>query len=122
MPNILIIDAIAEYRDNLAEMLGYEGFEISQVQNALLGFAQMALHRPDLILLDLSFPKYDGFTFIEWVRRNRVFARIPIIVISSFNDKVCIERAISSGADEYMVKPVAMTQIIESLRNYFVMA
>lgn len=120
MPSILIIDDVAEFRVNIAQMLEFEGFEVAQADNPVDGFAQMSQQRPDLILLDLSFAGLSGHNFIEWVRHSHVFADIPIIAVSGLQGADDIEAAISSGANDYLVKPVDLAQVIECVQKHLV--
>src|SRR5687768_17234257 len=85
MPTILIVDDMAEFRHNMTQTLQFEGFEVLQADNPVNGFAQMQQHRPDLILIDLSFPGFNGVNFIEWVRRSHEFADTPIIAVSGLS-------------------------------------
>ena len=120
MPSILIIDDMAEFRHNIAEALQFEGFEVMQADNPVNGFAQMSQRRPDLILLDLSFPGLYGVNFIEWVRGSRLFADVPIIAVSGFKDVEHIEESLFAGANDYLVKPITVTEIIESIQKHLI--
>ena len=77
----------------------------------------MAQHRPDVILIDLNFPCFDSVNFINQVRRNFLFANIPIIGISSFGDAAHIKDAIVAGVNDYLVKPFVVTKILDSIQN-----
>ena len=61
--------------------------------------------RPDLVVLDLNLPKKDGHEILEEIRRDAEFAGLPIIVFSSSLDPRDRERALLSGANDYLSKP-----------------
>lgn len=117
MPYILIVDDMTEFRHAIAELLQFEGFEVVEADNPANGFDQLALRRPDLILVDLSFPHFDGVNFIHWVRHNRLCADTPIIVVSGFSDAAHIEKAMASGANDYLVKPFAVAKMLERIQR-----
>ncbi|MEO8608003.1 MAG: response regulator [Chloroflexota bacterium] len=117
MPYILIIDDVVELRHTLAELLGFEGFDVRESENPLDAYACMVQCRPDIIMIDLGFADYDGIDFIRRVRCNPLFATIAIIAISSFSDAVHIAEALSCGANDYLVKPFIATTMLDSIQN-----
>lgn len=62
--------------------------------------------RPDLILLDLKMPEFDGHEFLRVVKKDPRFAHIPIVVLTTSNDKKDIEESYRLQANCYIVKPV----------------
>jgi CheY-like chemotaxis protein len=60
---------------------------------------------PALMLLDLKMPRVSGFEIVSWVRNNRYFSHLPIIVFSDSNEVSDIDRALGLGASDYRVKP-----------------
>jgi DNA-binding response OmpR family regulator len=122
MPSVLIVDDNDNFRHNVAELLQFEGFKVIQAENPVIGFKQMVEYRPDLILLDLGFHGFDGISFINWVRSNHSSATVPIIVVSGFKDAEHIREAISSGANDYLVKPIDIGKMIERIQNQLVSA
>lgn len=68
---------------------------------------------PDLILVDITLPTFDGFYWIHEIRRN---CQAPIIVISAANIDVNITRAIALGADDYLMKPFSTTVLLAKIQ------
>lgn len=68
---------------------------------------------PDLALLDLKMPRVNGFELLAWIRRDAVMCRLPIVVLSSSNHAMDIQRAYDSGANSYLVKPIDFTALVE---------
>lgn len=62
----------------------------------------------DLILLDLSMPKVDGFEVLATVKDSPELSRIPIIVMSANDDNEIIARCLNLGAIDYLIKPIRM--------------
>ncbi len=67
-------------------------------------FQALSEYKPDFILLDLMMPLMDGFQVLEKIRNNPETKDIPVIVLSNRSDKENIDRAISLGALDYLVK------------------
>ena len=74
---------------------------------------------PDVILLDLKMPRINGFEFLEWLRSKGPSGHrfIPVVIMSSSNLKVDIDRAYSLGANSYLVKPVSWALFQERIKT-----
>jgi two-component system, OmpR family, KDP operon response regulator KdpE len=110
---ILVVDDEPEIRRALSTGLGYHGFEVHTVGSGEEGLKQLAAWRPDVVLLDLGLPGVDGF---EVLRRMQAQGRAAVIVVSVMpgeRDKV---RALDAGADDYVVKPFGMEELLARIR------
>ena len=74
---------------------------------------QVALARPDLVILDLGLPDLDG---IEVTRRIREFSAVPILVLSAYGDERRKVEALDAGADDFVTKPFGMAELEARLR------
>lgn len=72
------------YRENIAACV--PGIEIEISRNGYLGLLYLAHNRPDLIILDLHMPGFDGFEFLDIVKRKRDLLDLPILVVSSVKE------------------------------------
>lgn len=61
---------------------------------------------PALILLDLKLPRRSGFEVLDWLKKQPVLARLPVVVLTSSRQSLDINRAYDSGANSYLVKTV----------------
>jgi two-component system, OmpR family, response regulator RegX3 len=107
---ILIVedeDAIAE---PLAEGLRREGYEVDRVAT---GAAALEAAEPDLVLLDLRLPDVDGFTVCRELRSR---TEVPIIVVSARGEEVDRVVGLELGADDYVVKPFGIRELIARIR------
>jgi two-component system, OmpR family, response regulator RegX3 len=100
-------DAIA---GPLVEGLQREGF---LVERAATGEAALAAEAPDLVLLDLRLPDLDG---LEVCRRLRERSRVPIIVVSARGEEVDRVVGLELGADDYVVKPFGLRELIARIK------
>jgi len=80
------------------------GFEVMTAGDGEEALAMLRDFQPDLILLDLIMPRKDGFETLEALKRNPVWRDIPVLVATNLSQKEDIDRAISLGADDYIVK------------------
>ena len=105
MSKILIVEddrMIAESVKNHLETWGYEAVIAEHFQNILEDVTSCA---PDLILLDITLPSYNGF---YWCREIRKLFKMPIIFLSSASDNMNIVMAMDMGGDDFIAKPFDM--------------
>ena len=100
-------DAIA---GPLVKGLGREGFEVTRVAT---GSDALAAEASDLVLLDLGLPDIDGY---EVCRRLRAESDVPIIVITARGDEVDRVVGLELGADDYVVKPFGIRELVARIR------
>ncbi|OJZ72951.1 two-component system response regulator [Mycobacterium paraffinicum] len=73
--------------------------------------------RPDLILLDLNLPKYDGRQLLEKVKSDPDLARIPVVVLTTSSAEEDILRSYKLHANAYVTKPVDLDQFMKAVRQ-----
>jgi DNA-binding response OmpR family regulator len=100
-------DAIAE---PLAEGLEREGFTVERVAT---GTAALTAPEPDLVLLDLRLPDLDGYTVC---RELRARGDVPIIVVTAKGEEVDRVIGLELGADDYVVKPFGLRELVARIR------
>jgi two-component system, OmpR family, KDP operon response regulator KdpE len=113
-PTVLIIDDEPQIRRFLRAGFDLEKFNILEEKTGESGLRAATLRNVDLIVLDLNLPDIDGATVLE---RIRAWSQVPIIVLSvraSDDDKV---RLLESGADDYVVKPFSMAELLARVRT-----
>ncbi len=98
--------------------LGQLGFEILPALGGAQAFRRLAVRRPDLILLDLLMPEMDGFEVCRRIREDPELAQIPIIFLSSADDKGLIVRALESGGVDYVTKPFNQAELVTRVRTH----
>lgn len=110
---ILVVDDDAAIRRALVAELTAAGYEVCEARDGAEGFRVFAQTEPDLVLTDLAMPVADGF---DLVRRAREQGGTPIVVLSvrgSDADKI---RALDLGADDYVVKPFSLAELLARVR------
>lgn len=88
------------------------------LQTAVDGFdagLMVSKFKPDLILLDLMMPNIDGFKICKRIRSNPETEHIGILIITGYNAEENIQKALASGADDYLVKPFKLPDLLQKV-------
>lgn len=115
---LLVVDDQESNIQVVGAALGKLGFEILPATGGTQVFQRLAVRRPDLILLDLLMPDMDGFEVCRRIRENPEWADIPIIFLSSADDKGLIVRALESGGVDYITKPFNQAELVTRVRTH----
>jgi len=99
---IMVIEDDSIIADLVEDSLEKWGYQVRQAENFKNICAQVAQEQPDLILLDINLPFYNGF---YWCREIRKLTKIPIIFLSSADDNMNIVMAMDMGGDDFIAKP-----------------
>src|SRR5881392_2036391 len=114
MAKVLIIgddDVIAQ---GMARHLTASGFDAVGVANGETGLARLRYERPDVCVLDLMLPGIDGWRVIEQARSEGIGT--PIVVVSARGTEHDRVHALEIGADDYLVKPLSMKELVARVR------
>ncbi len=114
---ILVVDDIAETRENLAKLIGFEP-DMTIVASADGG--QQAVEfakreRPDVILMDINMPDMDGITATEIIANT--VPESPIIMMSVQGEQDYLRRSMLAGAREFLVKPFSADELVNAIRH-----
>ena len=110
---VLVVDDEVEIRRALKTGLTDHGFEVEVAASGEEALAAAAAHRPDVVLLDLGLPGLDGFAVLTRLREHSRAAVIVLSVMADERDKV---RALDLGADDYLVKPFGLEELLARIR------
>ncbi len=114
---ILIVDDIADTRENLAKLIGFEpDMEVAGTAGGGQEAVNMAKqHRPHVILMDINMPDMDGITATEII--SNTVPESPIIMMSVQGEQDYLRRSMLAGAREFLVKPFSADELINSIRH-----
>ncbi|MEK7286180.1 MAG: response regulator [Nitrospirota bacterium] len=117
--NVLIVDDTEFYRKVYMTKLLSAGYLTRVATNGLEALKAMMTQKPDLILLDLVMPEMDGFKVLQAVRASPALNKIPIIVFSSKGAPEEIQKALQSGANDFLIKATTTpNKVIEKIESY----
>jgi len=112
---VLVVDDDTFTRTALEEILNFEGHDVLLAENGLIALDLAAARQPDLILLDLRMPVMSGSEFAAAYRATPG-PHAPIVVVTATVDAG--EAAKSIGADGYLAKPFALSELLEILGQH----
>jgi len=114
MSKILIIEDDDVIARGMARHLEAAGFDAVGVANGETGLARLRFERPDVCVLDLMLPGVDGWKVIEHARAEGIGT--PIVVVSARGTEHDRIHALEIGADDYLVKPFSMKELVARVR------
>jgi DNA-binding response OmpR family regulator len=110
---ILVVEDDESVAAGVLEGLTRAGFQASHVGDGAAALAEVRAASPDFVLLDLGLPDMDG---TDVCRAIRALTLIPIIVVSARDEEIDRVLALELGADDYLVKPFGMRELIARIR------
>jgi len=114
MPKVLIIEDDEVIARGMARHLQVAGFDPLWVAKGEAGLARLRFERPDVCVLDLMLPGVDGWRLIEVARSEGIGT--PIVVVSARGTEHDRVHALEIGADDYLVKPFSMKELVARVR------
>lgn len=116
MTTLLVIEDEPDMRESLVTTLGFEGFRVFGAADGSAGLALTRRHNPDLIVCDIQLPGRDGYAVLAAVRADPDLGAIPFIFLTARGEKADQRQGMVQGADDYLVKPVAIADLLAAIR------
>jgi len=110
---VLVVEDDASVADGILDGLAQATVDALHVSTGQAGLDAMSTYQPDLVLLDLGLPDMDG---TDVCRGIRAVSQTPIIVVSARDDEIDRVVALEMGADDYVVKPFGMRELVARIR------
>ena len=114
MGKVLIVEDDAVIAQGMVHHLRAAGFDPLWIDRGELGLTRLRYERPDVCVLDLMLPELDGWNVIERAREEGIGT--PIIVVSARGTEHDRIHALELGADDYLVKPFSMKELVARVR------
>jgi two-component system KDP operon response regulator KdpE len=108
-PVVLVVDDEIQIRRFLRAGLELDGFVVQDAETGADALKAVTLKQPDLVILDLGLPDMDGADVLE---RLRAWSSVPLIVLSVRSNEAEKVRLLERGADDYVVKPFGMAELL----------
>ena len=116
---VLIADDIMILRQGLKAVLEQdEGIEVvALAENGKEAFDKSKVYRPDVVMMDMRMPDYDGEYGIKAIKKE--LPDVKVLVLTTFDDEETVEKAVLSGADGYLLKEMEDEKVIASVKSVY---
>lgn len=115
-PRILVIEDDYANRLLFSDYLTYAGFTVLAIADGQNIDQYLSTFSPSLLLLDLGLPGLDGYQLLERLNPNGKGLPLPVVIVSGYAFQENQRRAIALGASEYLVKPVRLKELVQTIR------
>ncbi len=116
-PVVLVVDDNQQNLELLQAYLEDVDCQAVPARDGLEALEIIAKEPPDLILLDVMMPKMSGFEVCKRIKNNPKTSDIPVIMVTALNEFGDIERAIDSGTDDFLSKPVNKLELLTRIKT-----
>ncbi len=118
MPTILLVEDNSLSSDMLSRRLRRKGYEVLTAADGDEGIAVAQEHLPDLILMDMSLPRKDGWETTKYLKQQDTTKAIPVIALTAHAMSGDREKAMKAGCDEYDTKPVELRRLLTKITRF----
>ena len=115
---ILVVEDTEDNRRILRDLLTRAGFELIEAADGESGVTMATTHRPDLILMDIQLPVFDGYEATRRIRANPDTRAIPIIAVTSYALSGDETKALAAGCSGYVAKPFSPRKILAMVQEF----
>ena len=112
-PRVLVVEDEPVINEAVADRLRAEGFSVEQAYDGPGAVERYAATRPDLVVLDVMLPGFDG---LEVCRRIQAQHPVPVLMLTARDDEADILVGLALGADDYLTKPFRMRELVARVR------
>jgi len=115
---ILVVEDDTILRDLISQKLKKDNYEIVEAIDGEEGLKKAKEEKPDIILLDLILPGIDGFGVLEQIKKDPEIAKIPVVILSNLGQKEEIEKGMSLGATDFLIKAhFTLSEIVVKIKK-----
>ena len=118
---VLIADDNADMRGYLSRILG-QSYRVEAVSDGAAALARIEADPPDLVLTDVMMPTLDGFGLLQAIRADERCRSVPVILLSARAGEEARIEGLSAGADEYLVKPFSVRELLACVASQLQLA
>ncbi len=115
--DVLVVDDDAEINDLVGSYVQIAGFNYRAALDASSALKSVRKSIPALIILDLMLPDMDGFQLCKELRRDKMLAGIPIVMLTAMNREECRKQAEECGVADYLTKPFDPEKLLAAIRK-----
>lgn len=116
--NILVVDDNQDNRELVVKILTLRGHRTTEARDGEEAISKVSEAMPDLILMDISIPKLDGYEVTRRLKSNEAFRAIPVIALTAHAMKGDREKALEAGCDGYISKPINVRELPNQIQPF----
>jgi len=117
LPRILVVEDSPQNRDIVRRYLA-EDYEVLEAEDGEHGVERAIRDTPDLILMDLSLPRLDGWEATRRIKATATHKHIPVIALTAHASREDQARATEAGCNEYLTKPIERDLLIDTIKKH----
>lgn len=114
---VFIVDDEPDLREVLNTLFQQEGYQTILASDGKMALELVKKNVPDIILLDVSMPKMDGFQVLEKLKKDKLTRDVPVIMVSARDGNEDIQQGISHFADKYITKPYDIKKLLTEVEK-----
>ncbi len=114
---ILVIEDEKSLREAISEMLAYEGYDVIQARDGVMGVEKASEDHPDLIICDIAMPGLDGYQVLSKIRQEPQTTLIPFIFLTARVERPSMRQGMELGADDYLTKPFTNAELVSAVNT-----
>ena len=118
MKKILIVEDNSDYREIMNLFITKMGYRAITAKNSYEAIAFAEAEGPDLIFMDMQLPDVDGVNTTAMLKQNPKTSRIPVVVVTARMSALSEEKASKVGVATYLIKPVSLQMLKETIEKY----
>jgi len=115
---ILIVEDNEDSRELVVKVLKNKGYQLIEAADGEVAIEKAIAEKPDLILMDISIPKMNGYEVTKKLKSLEEFREIPIVALTAHAMKGDREKVIVAGFEGYISKPINVRELPEQVRSY----
>ncbi|MBG1242267.1 response regulator [Nostoc sp. NZL] len=115
--NILIVENLVEDLRLLTDILTNRGYKVIKFTNGNMALIAAINNPPDVILIDIKMPKFDGYEVCKALKKNELVSEIPVIFLSALNEVIDKIQAFRVGGVDYITKPFHPEEVIVRIQT-----
>ena len=115
---VMVIDDSKTIRRTAETLLTRAGYEVITATDGFESLSRIVDHAPDIIFVDIMMPRLDGYQTCALIKRNQVFKKTPVIMLSSKDGLFDRARGRIVGSDQYLTKPFTRDELLGAIAEH----
>ncbi len=115
---VLVVDDSALARKVVCNILIASGYQVAEAKDGFEAMGQLENVHPDLVVLDLIMPRMDGYQVVEMMKKNPLYQKLPVIMLTSRDSLMDKLKGKISASDAYITKPVKEEELLMHISRH----